>query len=87
MAAYTPAQLRNVALVAHSGAGKTSLADAMFFAAGQVNRLGRVDDQTSSSDFEPEEQKRGASMQTAVLPCPWKGNKINVLDTVGVKRF
>lgn len=76
-----------MALVAHSGAGKTSLADAMFFAAGQVNRLGRVDDQTSNSDFEPEEQKRGASMQTTVLPCPWKGNKINILDTPGYADF
>lgn len=87
MAAYTPQQLRNVALVAHNGSGKTALADAMFHVSGQTNRLGRVDDKTSSSDFEPEEHKRGASIQTTILPCPWNDHKINVLDTPGYPDF
>ncbi|MCH8224192.1 MAG: elongation factor G [Chloroflexi bacterium] len=87
MATYTTAQLRNVALLAHQGAGKTSLADALYFKAGVVNRLGRVDDQTSNSDFEPEEQSRGASIQTSVLPCPWNDHKVNVLDTPGYADF
>lgn len=87
MAEYTTAQLRNVALLAHQGAGKTSLADALYFKSGVVNRLGRVDDQTSNSDFEPEEQSRGASIQTAILPCPWNDHKVNLLDTPGYADF
>ena len=87
MAAFTSEQIRNVALVAHSGAGKTSIADAMFFVSGGTNRQGRVDDKTSLSDFEPEEQNRGSSIQATVLPCEWKGVKINVLDTPGYADF
>lgn len=87
MAALMSDRIRNVALVAHSGAGKTGLADALFYASGQVNRLGRADDKTSNSDFEPEEHKRGASIQTAILPCPWRDHKINVLDTPGYADF
>ncbi len=87
LAKYATAQVRNVALVAHTGAGKTSLADALFFTAGGSDRQGRVDENTSASDFEPEEQKRGSSIQTAVLPCEWKGHKVNILDTPGYPDF
>jgi len=87
LATFSSEQIRNVALVAHSGAGKTSLADAMFFASGGTNRQGRVDDKTSLSDFEPEEQNRGSSIQTAILPCESKGVKINVIDTPGYADF
>ncbi len=87
MAKYATAHIRNVSLVAHNGAGKTSLADALYFTAGGTNRKGSVDDQTSLSDYEPEEQKRGSSIQTAVLPCDWKGHRINVLDTPGYPDF
>ena len=87
MATFTTGQLRNIALLAHQGAGKTSLADALFFKSGVVDRLGSVNDQTSSSDFEPEEQSKGASIQTTILPCPWNGHKINVLDTPGYADF
>ena len=87
MATFTTGQLRNIALLAHQGAGKTSLADALFFKSGVVDRLGSVNDQTSSSDFEPEEQSKGASIQTAILPCPWNGYKVNVLDTPGYADF
>jgi len=87
LAAFSSEQIRSVALIAHSGAGKTSIADAMFFVSGGTNRQGRVDDKTSLSDFEPEEQSRGSSLQTAVLPCEWKGVKINVLDTPGYADF
>ena len=87
MAKYATGQIRNVSLVAHNGAGKTSLADALYFTAGGTNRQGSVDDQTSLSDYEPEEQKRGSSIQTAVLPCDWKGHRINVLDTPGYPDF
>lgn len=87
MASLSTEQIRNVALIAHSGAGKTSVADAMYFVSGGTNRQGKVDDKTSVSDFEPEEQNRGSSIQTAILPCEWKSTKINVLDTPGYADF
>lgn len=87
MADLTTSKLRNVALVGHGGAGKTALTDAMFFSAGQSSRLGRVDDRTSASDFEPEEQRRRGSIQLSVLPCPWNDHKINVIDTPGFADF
>ena len=79
--------IRNVVLLGHSGAGKTSLADAMFFISGGSTRQGKVDEKNSYSDFEPEEQQRGSSAQLALLPCEWKGAKINVLDTPGYADF
>lgn len=87
MASVATSQIRNVVLAAHSGAGKTTLADAMYYATGATNRRGRVDDQTSLSDYEPEEQTRGSSIQLAVLPCKWQDKKINVLDTPGYPDF
>ena len=87
MAAFASSQIRNIVLAAHSGAGKTTLADAMYYKSGAVNRRGRVDDQTSLSDYEPEEQDRGSSIQMALLPCEWNGHKINVLDTPGYPDF
>ena len=87
MANYETGQIRNISLVAHNGAGKTTLADALYFTAGGTNRQGSVDDQTSLSDYEPEEQQRGSSIQTAVLPCDWKGHRVNVLDTPGYPDF
>ena len=87
MADIKTGQIRNIALVAHNGAGKTSLADALFFKSGGTNRQGKVDDQTSISDYEPEEQRRGSSIQIAILPCSWKDHRINVLDTPGYPDF
>ena len=87
MADLSTNQIRNVAFVAHSGAGKTSLADALFFTSGATNRQGKVDDQTSLSDYEPEEQRRGSSIQLAVLPCSWKNHKVNIIDTPGYADF
>ncbi|MDP6665771.1 MAG: elongation factor G [Dehalococcoidia bacterium] len=87
MADLNTSQIRNVALTAHNGAGKTSLADALFFTAGGTTRQGKVDDQTSLSDYEPEEQRRGSSVQLAILPCSWKDHRINILDTPGYPDF
>ena len=87
MADLSTGQIRNIALAAHNGAGKTSLADALFFTAGGTNRQGKVDDQTSVSDYEPEEQRRGSSIQLAILPCTWKDHRINILDTPGYPDF
>ena len=83
MAITDTKNLRNTVLMSHSGAGKTMLAEAMLFGSGIINRLGKTDDGTTTSDYEPEEQKRTNSVQTSVLPCLWKGHKINVIDTPG----
>ena len=80
-------RLRNVALLSHSGAGKTVLAEAMLFATGATTRQGAIEEGTTASDFEPEEQRREASVQTAIVPCAWRDHKINVLDTPGYADF
>ena len=83
MAKFDTGRLRNIVLLSHSGAGKTMLAESMLLASGVTNRLGSTEDGTTASDFEPEETKRANSIQTSILPCPWKDHKINVLDTPG----
>ena len=87
MYANTTESLRNVALLGHSGSGKTSLADSMFFAAGGDSRQGKVDEQTSRSDFDPEERRRKMSIQLALLPADWSDHRINILDTPGYPDF
>jgi len=84
---YTIEQLRNVALIAHGSAGKTSLAEAMIFDTGATSRLGRVEDGTTISDYDPEEIRRKISLNTSIVPCEWNGHKINVLDTPGYIDF
>ncbi len=79
--------LRNVALVSHSGAGKTSLVEAMLFACGGISRLGKIEDGTTTSDYEPEETRRQSSIQVSVAPCTWSDNKLNILDTPGYPDF
>lgn len=87
MKEYKSDKLRNVGIVAHGGAGKTSLAEALLYNAGAVTRLGRVDDGTATTDFEPEELKRKVTISTALAPCEWKEHKINFLDTPGYADF
>ncbi len=87
MQVYSTDAIRNVALLSHSGAGKTSLTEAMLVAAGAINRLGDVEEGTTTADFEPEEVDRSSSVQTAIGPCEWKGVKVNVLDTPGYADF
>ncbi len=84
---YKAEQIRNIVLVGHSSSGKTSLAEALLFNTGAVTRLGKVDDNTSISDFDPEEQRRKISINTSLIPCEWNGYKINVLDTPGYVDF
>ena len=76
-------RIRNIALLSHSGAGKTILAEAMLYAAGVTSRLGRVEDGTTTSDFEPEEHKRTTSVGSSIVNVPWDGCKLNVIDTPG----
>ena len=84
---YTTKQIRNVVILGHGGAGKTSLVEAMAFLTGITTRMGKVDDGTSLSDFDKEEQKRKFSISTTVLPVEYKDCKINLLDTPGYFDF
>jgi elongation factor G len=84
---YATSDIRNIAIVAHGGTGKTSLTEAMAFHAGLVNRLGRVDDGTTVSDFDPDEVKRKISVNLSLLPLEWKGVKLNIIDTPGYADF
>ncbi|MGA5699454.1 elongation factor G-like protein EF-G2 [Peterkaempfera bronchialis] len=86
-AADRPAQLRNVVLVGHSGAGKTSLVEALALATGAVNRAGRVQDGTSISDYDDIEHRQQRSVQLSLVPLEWAGVKINLLDTPGYADF
>jgi elongation factor G len=79
--------LRNIALVAHSGAGKTSLAEAMLFDSGTIKRMGRVEDGNTALDFEPEELKRGSSISSGFHQYSWKKHTINLIDTPGDQNF
>lgn len=84
---YTPDRIRNVALAGHGGTGKTSLAEAMLFASGATTRLGKIDDGSTASDWDPDEQKRQFSLNVSTIPLEWKDHKINVVDTPGYMDF
>ena len=83
MPKFTTERIRNLALLSHSGAGKTILAEAMLNTTGISTRMGTVEDGTTVSDYEPEEHKRNTSVNTAILNVPWNGHKLNVIDTPG----
>ena len=81
------AKIRNVALVAHGGAGKTTLTEALLFCAGATTRLGRVEDGTTTTDFDEDEIRRKISISAAMAWCEWKGRKVNLVDTPGFAAF
>jgi elongation factor G len=85
--AYPSDRIRNVALVGHGGSGKTMLAEAFLFASGGTTRMGRIEDGSTVSDFEPEETKKTISVSTSVVPVEWNGYKVNVLDAPGYADF
>ncbi len=87
MKVYRAEQIRNVALISHVGAGKTSFVDAALFDSGAVTRQGKVDEGTSISDFDPDELKRHMSLNVKVLPVEWREHKINLIDTPGYADF
>ncbi|HEY8217204.1 MAG TPA: GTP-binding protein, partial [Acidimicrobiia bacterium] len=80
-------KIRNVALVGHGGAGKTTLTEALLFHAGAITRMGRVEDGNTVSDFDPEEQKRSISVSLSIAPFEVEGHKVNVIDTPGYADF
>ncbi len=87
MKEYSTEMIRNVAMVSHSGAGKTMLGEAMLHFTGATTRLGRIEDGTTVADFEDEEIRRGLSLSTAILPVEYQNYKINLLDTPGYTDF
>ena len=87
MKVYDAASIRNVALVGHSGAGKTQLISALLFDAGAVNRLGRVDDGTTTTDYDEEEISRKHTLSCSLAHCEWNKQKINIVDTPGMANF
>ena len=87
MAQYGLDNIRNLTLMSHNGAGKTSLAEAMLFSTKVINRLGKVDDGSSTSDYDPTEQKRNISINLSILPYEWKDTKVNLIDTPGYPDF
>ncbi len=87
MAKYDSISLRNIAVTGHGGAGKTSLCESFLFLSGKYDKPGRVDDGTSSLDFEPEEQKRHISISSAINFFEWNKYKVNIIDTPGDSNF
>jgi elongation factor G len=82
-----PEKVRNVALVGHGGSGKTTLAEAMLFVGGATNRMGSIEQGTTTFDYEPEEIERGISLGLAVATVDWNGTRINILDSPGSTEF
>ncbi|MCR4394184.1 MAG: GTP-binding protein, partial [Dehalococcoidales bacterium] len=87
MEQVTMENIRNVTLLSHSGAGKTSLSEAILFNAKAITRMGRVDEGNTTSDYDPDEIKRKISINLTILPHFWQGVKINLLDTPGYSDF
>jgi elongation factor G len=80
-------KIRNVALVGHTGTGKTTLAEALLHRSGAIDRLGRVEDGTTTCDHDPEEHRRRQSLTLSVAPFEWNGHKVNLIDTPGYGDF
>ena len=87
MKVYKSDEIRNVVLLGHGGCGKSSLLEAMAFASGAINRMGKTEDHNTISDFDKEEQKRGFSISMTTYPIEWEKSKINVMDTPGFFGF
>ena len=87
MKVYDAASIRNVALVGHSGSGKTQLASAILSDAGMVNRFGKVDDGTTVTDYDEEEIARKHTLSAGLACAEWNRQKVNVIDTPGMGNF
>ena len=87
MKSYTIENLRNIGLIGHGGSGKTSLIEALLFHTGNTDRLGKVEEGTTVSDFDPEEKKRGVSLSASIAPIEFNNTKINLVDIPGYFDF
>src|SRR5258706_4701491 len=87
MKVYDAASIRNVALVGHSGSGKTQLASAILADAGMINRFGKVDEGTTVTDYDDEEIARKHTLAASLAYAEWNKQKINLIDTPGVGNF
>ena len=87
MKVYKTENVRNLALVGHSGSGKTNLTESMLFQSGATKRLGNVTDKNTLSDFSKEEMERGTSIGTSIIPVEWRNFKVNTIDTPGYMDF
>ncbi len=87
MKKYTSDNIRNVALISHGGAGKTSLTEALLFTSGAINRLGKIESGNTTTDFDPDEVKKQVTINVGLAPLEWSGIKINLLDTPGYFDF
>ena len=87
MKVYRTDEIRNVVLLGHGGSGKTSLAEAMLYVSGAVSRMGKISESNTTSDFDKEEQKRGFSISTSLIPLEGEQAQINILDTPGYFDF
>src|SRR5687767_7744731 len=87
MKVYDAQSIRNVAFVGHSGAGKTQLVASLLFDAGAVNRLGRVDEGTTVTDYDEEEIARKHTLSSSLAHAEWNKHKINFIDTPGMANF
>ena len=87
MANFEVSRIRNVAFIAHGGAGKTSLVEALLYTAGMIDRIGNIQDGTTTTDYEPEEIDRKISITSSLAFCDWNKNRINMIDTPGFINF
>ncbi|HEX9614171.1 MAG TPA: elongation factor G, partial [Bacteroidota bacterium] len=84
---YSAERIRNIALIGHGGAGKTAFTESLMFTSGGSNRIGRVEEGSTVSDYHPDEIERKISINAALLHCDWQGTKLNILDTPGYSDF
>jgi len=84
---FTSDNIRNIALIGHGGAGKTSFAEAMLFSSGATSRLGKIEEGTTVSDYNADEIERQISIHASLLHCEWNSKKINIIDTPGYTDF
>ena len=84
---YSTEKIRNIALVSHGGAGKTSFAEACAYNAKIIERMGKVTDGNTISDHEPEEIKRGISINLSIIPIEWNNTKINIIEIIIIKIY
>ena len=84
---FVTQKIRNIGIVGHGGEGKTTLTEAMLFNAKAIDRFGRVEDGTTTTDYDPEEIKRNISISAAIAPLGWNDHKINIIDVPGFFDF